>query len=69
MNALTDPTDNESEIEFLDWLHAQKLDANEQLFIDLRLEGLTMEEITEDLGESSYKVRQNLRERFTYFIG
>ena len=65
MNALIDPTDNEGEIEFLDWLHSQELDDNEQLFIDLRLEGLTMEEITEDLGESSYKVRQTLRERFT----
>ena len=64
MNALIDPTDNEAEIEFLDWLHAQELNDNERLFIDLRLEGLTMEEITEDLNESSYKVRQNLRDKF-----
>ena len=64
MNALIDPTDNEAESEFLDWLHAQELNDNERLFIDLRLEGLTMEEITEDLSESSYKVRQNLRDKF-----
>ena len=65
MEALIDPTDTEGEIEFLDWLHSQELGCNEQLFIELRLEGLTMEEITEDLGESSYKVRQTLRDRFT----
>ena len=33
----------------------------EQLFITLRLEGLTMEEISEDLGESSYKIRTSVR--------
>ena len=64
IKALIDPTDHESEVEFLDWLSSQKLAANEHLFLELRLEGLTMEEITEDLGESSYKVRQSLREKF-----
>ena len=64
MEALTDPTDNESEIEFYNWLEAQELTNNEYVFLELRLEGLTMEEITEDLGESSYKVRQILRDRF-----
>jgi len=64
IEALTDPTDHESRIDFDDWLDNQKFDKNEYLFLELRLEGLTMEEITEDLGESSYKVRQGLREKF-----
>ena len=64
IEALTDPTDHESRIDFDDWLDTQEFDKNEYLFLELRLEGLTMEEITEDLGESSYKVRQSLREKF-----
>ena len=38
----------------------------EHLFIQLRLEGLTMEEITEDLDESAYKIRQRLRDKFLH---
>ena len=51
-------------VEVNDLLSSTLLTANEQLFIQLRLDGLTMEEITQDLGESAYKVRQILREKF-----
>jgi RNA polymerase sigma factor (sigma-70 family) len=40
----------------------------EKVFISSRVDGLTMEEITEDLGESSYRVRQNLKERLKAYI-
>ena len=44
-------------------INSQGLSEKEQLFLQLKLEGLTMEEITEDLGESAYKVRQSLRDK------
>ena len=40
--------------------------SKETFFIQLRLEGLTMEEISEDLGESAYKIRQILKDKFLY---
>ena len=64
LRALQDPTDYEEVVEVNDLLSSNSLEPNEQLFIQLRLDGLTMEEITEDLGESAYKVRQILREKF-----
>ena len=33
------------------------------MFIVLRLEGLTMEEISEDIGEPSYKIRTSVRNK------
>ena len=36
---------------------------SEEAFITLRLEGLTMEEISEDLEDSAYKLRQTVREK------
>ena len=39
------------------------LTSTEQAFLVLRLEGLTMEEITDDLGEPAYKIRQSLRKK------
>ena len=65
VEALTDPAEQEELWELEDWLNTQDLEENELLFLQLRLEGLTMEEITEDLGESAYKVRQILREKFS----
>ena len=64
LRALQDPTDYEEVVEVNDLLSSNSLEPNEQLFIQLRLDGLTMVEITEDLGESAYKVRQILREKF-----
>ena len=40
----------------------------EKSFIASRVDGLTMEEITEDLGESSYRVRQNLKDKLKAYI-
>ena len=62
--ALQDPIDYYKDSEFDSWLASKDLNFNERLFIILKLEGLTMEEITEDLGESAYKIRQLLRKKF-----
>tara|TARA_R110002020_G_scaffold388007_3_gene598722 strand:+ start:794 stop:1345 length:552 start_codon:yes stop_codon:yes gene_type:complete len=40
----------------------------EKVFISSRVDGLTMEEISEDLGESSYRVRQNLKEKLKAYL-
>ena len=53
-----------AEIEADLWINSQGLSEKEKTFIQLKLEGMTMEEITEDLGESAYKVRHTLREKF-----
>ena len=47
-------------------LKGMNLTPKESLFIKLRLEGLTMEEISEDLEESAYKIRQVLQDKFLY---
>ena len=65
LEALKDPVDYENIIEIEDWIETQNLRNNEKLFIRLRLDGFTMEEISEDIGESAYKVRQSLREKFS----
>ena len=62
--ALQDPIDYYKDSEFDSWLASKNLNLNERLFITLKLEGLTMEEITEDVGESAYKIRQLLRKKF-----
>ena len=61
--SMIEPKNYTEEIEANLWVHAQGLSVKEKLFLELKLEGLTMEEITEDLGESAYKVRQSLREK------
>ena len=48
-NALVDPHEYEQEVETNELVEAQNLGRNEKLFLQLKLEGLTMEEITEDL--------------------
>ena len=40
----------------------------EKVFISSRVDCLTMEEISEDLGESSYRVRQNLKDRLKAYL-
>ena len=55
------------QIETNSLIESNLLSTNEKLFLKLKLEGLTMEEITEDLGESAYKVRQSLRDKFGEF--
>jgi RNA polymerase sigma factor (sigma-70 family) len=63
LKALTDPTDFTIDVEFKEFVDVCGLDDIEEAFITLRLEGLTMEEITEDLGEPAYKVRQAVRSK------
>ena len=48
------------------FIKGMNMTPKEHLFIQLRLEGLTMEEITEDLDESAYKIRQQLRDKFLH---
>ena len=67
-NALVDQHDYVGRVETEDWIYSSGLEANEQVFLQLKLEGLTMEEITEDLGESAYKVRQSLRNKFSMLL-
>tara|TARA_Y100000310_G_C20504830_1_gene725886 strand:+ start:425 stop:1006 length:582 start_codon:yes stop_codon:yes gene_type:complete len=65
LEALTYPIDFTTDVEFKEFLQECELDDLEMAFITLRLEGLTMEEITEDLGEPAYKIRQTVREKLT----
>ena len=55
--------DSFEELEVLELLRNSNLTTKEEQFIVLRLEGLTMEEITEDLHESAYSIRLTLREK------
>lgn len=61
--ALVDPDNFTEDVESLGLLTAANLSPIERQFIELRLDGLTMEEITEDLDESAYKIRQIVREK------
>ena len=61
LRALADPGEFTEDVEFDELLAESDLSPLERQFIDLRLEGLTMEEITEDLDESAYKIRQVVR--------
>lgn len=49
--------------ETLELINNSHMTSKEEQFILLRLEGLTMEEITEDLHESAYTIRAGLREK------
>ena len=49
--------------ETLELINNSHITPKEEQFILLRLEGLTMEEITEDLHESAYTIRAGLREK------
>ena len=62
-NALTDPKNNYEEIDIDILIDNTELLESEKLFIRLKLEGMTMEEITEDLGENSYKIRHSIRQK------
>jgi hypothetical protein len=63
VKALTDPREFTQDIELDGLLDKSNLSPLERHFIELRLEGLTMEEITEDLNESAYRIRQGVREK------
>jgi RNA polymerase sigma factor (sigma-70 family) len=59
-------TMEDAEFEIL--LASVKLNDREKTFLKLRIEGLTMEEITEDLGDSAYKIRHALQDKVKFLI-
>ena len=63
LQALLQEEEGLEEVEMQEELSQYSLSKSEKLFVELRLEGLTMEEISEDLNESSYKVRTSVREK------
>ena len=63
LKALLQDEEGLENVEAVEVLGRYDLTPKELLFIELRLEGLTMEEITEDLEESSYKIRTVVREK------
>ena len=56
------------EFEVQDLLIRSRLNTSEIKFINLRIEGLTMEEITLELGESSYKLRHSSKRKLGKYI-
>jgi RNA polymerase sigma factor (sigma-70 family) len=56
------------DVEFDILLSSMKFNSIEQNFLRLRIEGLTMEEITQDLGDSAYKIRHSLQEKVKFLI-
>lgn len=67
--ALADPEENFLDIELQELIDQSALSSKERNFIALRMEGLTMDEITEDLGESSYVIRSSLRKQLGPIFG
>ena len=67
--ALTDQEENFLDIELQELIDQSSLSLKERNFIALRMEGLTMEEITEDLGESAYAIRSSLRSQLGPIFG
>ena len=63
VKALADESDFTLDFDVADEVFSCGLTSTEQAFLVLRLEGLTMEEITDDLGEPAYKIRQSLRKK------
>jgi len=51
------------DLEIKDILKRAKLNSNEKDFIELRTDGLTMEQISLRLGESAYKIRTSLQQK------
>ena len=63
VKALTDDSDFTLDFDITDEIFSCGLTQAEQKFLVLRLEGLTMEEITDELGEPAYRIRQSLRKK------
>jgi hypothetical protein len=60
---LTDPEDFRGLLELQNVLNFSGMTSQESEFLKLKLEGLTMQEIAEDLGEDAYRLRAMLRKR------
>ena len=56
------------DIDFDILLDSANFNPAEREFLRLRVEGLTMDEITKDLGDSAYKIRQNLQDKVEYIL-
>ena len=63
LQALLQEEEGLEEAEISEMLEQYNLTRQERMFIVLRLEGLTMEEISEDIGEPSYKIRTSVRNK------
>lgn len=63
LQALLQEEEGLEEAEIEELLQSYNLTPSERSFVTLRLEGLTMEEISEDLGESAYKIRTAVRNK------
>ena len=68
LNGLIDPVNIEDKIELQSTLNDANLTPQENTFIKLRLEGLTMEEISTELNDSAYKIRQSLQTKMKDFL-
>ena len=61
LKALMDPSDNLEPVVIKDMLDQYTLSHLEHRFLKLRMEGLTMDEISDILDESAYRIRQGIR--------
>ena len=70
IKALEDPLakKKEQEFEVQDLLIRAKISSSEISFLNLRMEGLTMEEITTELEESSYKLRHSSKRKLNKYL-
>ena len=68
LNALEAPMNIEETVEIQSILNDANLTSQESNFVVLRLEGLTMEEISTELNDSAYKLRQSLQTKLKDFI-
>lgn len=60
--------DMDNDLELRELLDSLNLSVEERRYILLRIEGLTMEEITEDLKSSAYKIKDTLKLRLEYLL-
>ena len=60
---LLQAADEKERFEIADVLNQYDLTLKEQRFVFLRLEGLTMEEISHELEDSAYRIRQSLQNK------
>jgi RNA polymerase sigma factor (sigma-70 family) len=67
-DSLTVGIDVDNDLELRELLDSLELTDEERQYILLRIEGLTMEEITEDLKSSAYKIKDNLKIRLEYLL-
>jgi len=67
-DSLTVGIDVDNDLELRELLDSLELTDDERQYILLRIEGLTMEEITEDLKSSAYKIKDNLKIRLEYLL-